>query len=305
MGGRVAEPGTSIPGVFGPTPSGHHADMALNPVNIALNVVQTPFRIAQKAVGGVLGGGGPEEKTSSSKPKDLDDVTIARKVESEVFRDRRIAKSKVDINVVDGVVWLRGQARTPQLVKLAERRASSVPEVGKVENLLHLPKTPAPSRTDTPARQRKTQRSPKKPSRRREASRPAPTAEEPAAEAEPTPAELSARGEGRQPSPLGQDEKAGAPAPKAEPTPGERAASGEGPQPTPAQPKPAEPTPAELSARGEGRQPSPLGQGEPAEPPVAEAAEPTPGELAARGEERQPSPLGQGEQGNGGGSSSS
>ena len=254
--------------------------MALNPVNIALNVVQTPFRLAQKAVGAVLGGG-PEERKSSSKPKDLDDVTIARKVESEVFRDRRIAKSKVDINVVDGVVWLRGQARTPQLVKLAERRASSVPEVGKVENLLHLPKTPAPSRTDTPARQRKTQRSPKKPSRRREASRPAPTAEEPAAEAEPTPAELSARGEGRQPSPLGQGEPAEAPAAEA-----------------------AEPTPAEPFARSEGRQPSPLGQGEQAEASAAEA-EPTPGELAARGEGRKPSPLGQGEQGNGGGSSSS
>jgi hypothetical protein len=266
--------------------------MALNPVKIALTVVRTPFRLAQKAVGGVLGGGEPKEKTSPSKPKDLDDVTLARKVESEVFRDRRIAKGKVDIDVVNGVVSLRGQARTPALVKLAERRASSVPEVGKVENLLRLPKTPAASRTDTPARQRKTQRSPKKP-RRREVSRPAPTAEEPAAEAEPTPAELAARGEGRRPAPLGQGEQAGAPTAKAEPTPAEPAARGEGSQSAP----------AELSARGEGPQPSPLGQREQSEASAAEA-EPTPAELAARGEGRRPAPLGQGEQGNGGGSSS-
>jgi hypothetical protein len=179
-------------------------NMALKPVNIALNVAQTPFRLAQQVVGGVLGGGGSEEKTSSSKPEDLDDVTIARKVESEVFRDRRIAKGKVDIDVVNGVVSLRGQARTPALVKLAERRALSVPEVGKVENRLRVPKKP--SRIDTSARQRKTQRSPKKASGRR-ASPPAPTAKEPAAAAEPTPAELAARGEGRKPAPLGQGEQ--------------------------------------------------------------------------------------------------
>ena len=106
-------------------------DMALKPVNIALNVAQTPFRLARQVVGGVVGGGGSDAKASSSKPKDLDDVTIARKVESEVFRDRRIAKGKVDIDVVNGVVSLRGQARTPALVKLAERRALVGPGGGQ------------------------------------------------------------------------------------------------------------------------------------------------------------------------------
>ena len=106
------------------------------------------------------------------------------------------------MNVAHGVVWLRGEARTPQLIKLAEARAAEVPEVTKVENLLHLPKTPAPSRTDTPPRQRKTQRSPK--SRNRSGTaRPPVTAEEPVAAAEPSPSDLSARGEGRRPPPLG------------------------------------------------------------------------------------------------------
>ncbi len=178
--------------------------MAQNPLNTALHLVQVPLRLAQKAVGGLLGGGGGERAAAPPPPvpKDLDDPTVARKVESALFRDRRIAKGKVDVNVADGVVWLRGEARTPQLIKLAEARAAEVPEVTKVENLLHLPKTPAPSRTDTPSRQRKTQRSPK--SQKRAATKPPPiTAEKPAVEAEPTPAEHSARGEGRKPSPLG------------------------------------------------------------------------------------------------------
>jgi len=178
--------------------------MAQNPLNTALNVVQLPFRLAQKVVGGLLGGGERErtQPAPPAVPKDLDDGTIARKVESELFRDRRIAKGKVDVNVAHGVVWLRGEARTPQLIKLAEARAAEVPEVTKVENLLHLPKTPAPSRTDTPPRQRKTQRSPK--SRNRSGTaRPPVTAEEPVAAAEPSPSDLSARGEGRKPPPLG------------------------------------------------------------------------------------------------------
>ena len=178
--------------------------MAQNPLNTALNLVQVPVRFARKAVGGLLGGGGQEsaEQAPPPAPKDLDDATVARKVESEIFRDRRIAKGKIDVNVAEGVVWLRGEARTPALIKLAEARASEVPEVHKVENLLHLPKTPAPSRTDTPARERKSQRSPKTQNRSRTPRAPV-TEEETAAEAEPTPGELSARDEGRKPPPMG------------------------------------------------------------------------------------------------------
>lgn len=183
--------------------------MAQNPLDTALRLAQVPFRLAQKAVGGLLGGGGGKAAAPPpSVPKDLDDATVARKVESALFRDRRIAKGKVDVNVADGVVWLRGEARTPQLIKLAESRAAEVPEVARVENLLHLPKTPAPSRTDTPSRQRKTQRSPK--SQKRTPAKPPPiTAEKPSVEAEPTPAEQSARGEGRKPSPLGSTDGGG------------------------------------------------------------------------------------------------
>jgi hypothetical protein len=146
------------------------------------------------------------------RPKDLDDVAIARKVESVIFRGRRVAKGKVDVNVADGVVWLRGEVKTPDLVKQLEAKAREVPEVKRVENLLHLPKTPAPSRTDTPASQRKTRRTKPSPAARPVTpsgvsdEAPAPTG------AEPSPKEVAATGGGRRPAPLGSQDDEKAPA---------------------------------------------------------------------------------------------
>jgi hypothetical protein len=93
---------------------------------------------------------------ATTTPKDLDDVGLARKVETVIFRDRSVPKGKIDVNAADGVVWLRGEAKTPDMIKLLERQTAAIPEVKRVENLLHLPKTPAPTRADTPLSQQKT-----------------------------------------------------------------------------------------------------------------------------------------------------
>ena len=84
---------------------------------------------------------------ASSAPKDLDDVAVARKVETVIFRDDDVPKGKIDVNAASGVVWLRGEAKTPEMIKELERQTAAIPEVTRVENLLHLPKTPAPTRT--------------------------------------------------------------------------------------------------------------------------------------------------------------
>jgi osmotically-inducible protein OsmY len=84
---------------------------------------------------------------ASNVPKDLDDVAVARKVETVIFRDDAVPKGKIDVNAADGVVWLRGEAKTPEMIKELERQTAAIPEVKRVENLLHLPKTPAPTRT--------------------------------------------------------------------------------------------------------------------------------------------------------------
>jgi osmotically-inducible protein OsmY len=69
----------------------------------------------------------------------IDDVTLARKVETEILRGRRSPRATVEVSVVDGVVWLRGEVRRPEQIRSLERRARAVPEVRGVENLLHLP----------------------------------------------------------------------------------------------------------------------------------------------------------------------
>ncbi|MDW5597323.1 BON domain-containing protein [Conexibacter stalactiti] len=82
---------------------------------------------------------------------DYDDVTLARKVESVIFRPADAPKGDVDVNAHDGIVELRGvvadSARIDALVSAAEH----VDGVARVENLLHLPGTPArhapPART--------------------------------------------------------------------------------------------------------------------------------------------------------------
>jgi hypothetical protein len=80
----------------------------------------------------------------------MDDITLARKVETELFRDTDSPKGQIDISAVDGVVELRGQVKRPEDVKGLEAQVRAIAEVRDVRNLLHLPKTPSPTRADSP-----------------------------------------------------------------------------------------------------------------------------------------------------------
>src|SRR3954454_19154028 len=142
-------------------------------------------------------------RQASQAPKDLDDVGLARKVETVIFRDNSVPKGKIDVNAADGVVWLRGEAKTPDMIKTLESQANEIPEVKKVENLLHLPKTPAPTRTDTPPSQRKTRSSTRRPTARKVET--GITNERRTTHGEALPEESARQGEGRQPSPLGSN----------------------------------------------------------------------------------------------------
>ena len=75
-----------------------------------------------------------------------DDVTLTRKVETEIFRPADAPKGQVNVNVQDGVVFLRGEVERPELIKDLEGRARKVQGVREVENLLHTPGTPAPTK---------------------------------------------------------------------------------------------------------------------------------------------------------------
>jgi hypothetical protein len=81
---------------------------------------------------------------------DYDDVTLARKVESEIFRPADAPKGDVDVNAHDGVVELRGVVSDPGRIDALVSAAEHVDGVERVENLLHLPG--APVRHAPPAR---------------------------------------------------------------------------------------------------------------------------------------------------------
>jgi osmotically-inducible protein OsmY len=78
------------------------------------------------------------------KYDELGDAALARKVESEIFRAADAPKSRVDINVENGVVFLRGEVERDWIERL-ERDAQQVNGVKAVRNLLHAPGTPAPA----------------------------------------------------------------------------------------------------------------------------------------------------------------
>jgi len=78
------------------------------------------------------------------EPKDYDDATLKDKVESEIFRAAEAPKGSVNVNVQEGVVQLRGEVETPELIDDLVAQTLKVKGVRDVENLLHVPGTEAP-----------------------------------------------------------------------------------------------------------------------------------------------------------------
>ena len=74
-----------------------------------------------------------------------DDVTLARKVETEIFRDADVPKGQINVNAEGGKVFLRGEVKDPSMIEDLEKAARNVQGVREVENLLHAPGAPAPS----------------------------------------------------------------------------------------------------------------------------------------------------------------
>ena len=68
----------------------------------------------------------------------LNDPALAQKVESEVFQDKDIPKDKLNVNVENGVVYLRGELPDRELIDKLVARARQVEGVQGVENLTHL-----------------------------------------------------------------------------------------------------------------------------------------------------------------------
>jgi osmotically-inducible protein OsmY len=77
-----------------------------------------------------------------------DDVTLARKVESEIFRGPDVPKGQINVNVEDGVVYLRGELEQPDLIEDLGAQARKIQGVLGVENLLHVRGQEAPAKPE-------------------------------------------------------------------------------------------------------------------------------------------------------------
>jgi len=75
-----------------------------------------------------------------------DDATLAHKVETELFRDADVPKGDINVNAENGVVYLRGQVADEGLAEALGKSALKIQGVREVENLLHTPGTPAPTK---------------------------------------------------------------------------------------------------------------------------------------------------------------
>jgi osmotically-inducible protein OsmY len=85
-----------------------------------------------------------QRATHREGPKVLDDATLKNKVETELFRAADSPKGRVSVNAQHGVVQLRGELDSPDLIEDLVQKTRSIHGVREVENLLHVPGSPAP-----------------------------------------------------------------------------------------------------------------------------------------------------------------
>jgi BON domain len=84
----------------------------------------------------------------------IDDVTLAHKVESELYRRAHVPKGRISINAEDGFVFLRGVMERQEDIDRIGAAARQIAGVRAVENLIHLPGTPAPASRPKSERER-------------------------------------------------------------------------------------------------------------------------------------------------------
>ena len=105
------------------------------------NIVMRALRAESRALGMA------RRTVNARRPRheQLDDVMLAHKVQSQLYRRTGARKGRISINAEDGVVFLRGALEHHEDIQRLGEAARAIPGVREVENLLHLPSTPAPA----------------------------------------------------------------------------------------------------------------------------------------------------------------
>jgi osmotically-inducible protein OsmY len=120
---------------------GQARDQAVKVKSGASQAASKAGQAAGKAKGAVARS---KPSVPGSGVKDPDDVTLADRVQSEIFRAADAPKGDVSVDVQAGVVYLRGTADDAWIARFGEE-AGKVDGVKGVKNLLHAPGTPAPA----------------------------------------------------------------------------------------------------------------------------------------------------------------
>jgi osmotically-inducible protein OsmY len=115
-------------------------EQAESTASSAASAVQTQ---AQHAAG-VAKGAASTVTPTGTRLAEPDDVTLARKVETHIFRAPDAPKGTVSVDVQAGVAYLRGVAAPEWIERLADE-ARQVDGISGVKNLLHTPGTPTPA----------------------------------------------------------------------------------------------------------------------------------------------------------------
>jgi len=88
---------------------------------------------------------GVAHSVTPHRHEEMDDMTLADRVRSEIFRPADAPKGSVSVDVQDGVAYLRGEVPDAQWAERFGKDARKVTGISGVKNLLHTPGTPAPS----------------------------------------------------------------------------------------------------------------------------------------------------------------
>jgi osmotically-inducible protein OsmY len=98
-------------------------------------------RIARSRVAGKLAAATHRRDRTT----DYDDVTLAHKVETNLGRHPGLPKGQFNIEACDGVIKLRGEIADADTIAEIVAHVEDVQGVRGIDNLLHLPGSPAPN----------------------------------------------------------------------------------------------------------------------------------------------------------------
>jgi hypothetical protein len=145
MGAVAAAAGAVVAFLFDPERgTARRARLADQLAAIGRRGVHTAGRAAR--IGTSLAGGklAAIRHAGSQGQPDLNDAALAEKVESTLFRDPKVDKGLMNINVERGIVVLRGEVDSPKQRDQLEAAAAAIAGVWSVRNLLRVPGEPVP-----------------------------------------------------------------------------------------------------------------------------------------------------------------